>query len=206
MGAVPTKEVSGYWCGVLYGVHLWGCVQARGWYVLTAKGQRVNNFGFVGQRVSMETPQLCHFMGKAAIDNKNMNGHEHVPIKLYLQNKWRASDIALRLLFADSWSRSMEFAGAHMGVLIHSFPKSFYPISYCSLASVMLGHLVQTPSLNPRPDRTSLTPSQEPRNLDRVLMGSKPKGASFPFCGLQHSEGPLCRHLVSESVLSSLWR
>ena len=62
----------------------------------------------------METTQLCHFMVKAAIDNKNMNGHGCVPIKLYLQNKGRASDLALRLLYADFWSRSMELPGTHV--------------------------------------------------------------------------------------------
>ena len=89
----------------------------------------------------------------------------------------------------------------HMCVLIHSFPKSLYPISYYSLASVTLGHLVQTPSLNPRPDRMNLTPSQEPRNLDGVLMGSKPKGASSPFVVSNTVRAPcvatLCQNLSS---------
>lgn len=47
----------------------------------------VNSFSFVGHVISVASTHVCHYRGKAAIDNAYTNGRNHVPIKFYLQER-----------------------------------------------------------------------------------------------------------------------
>lgn len=48
----------------------------------SAKGQIVHILSFSGHKVSVSATQSCHWSPKTAIDNKQINGHDCVAIKL----------------------------------------------------------------------------------------------------------------------------
>ena len=54
-----------------------------GQHTFSVKGQRVNDLGFVEQRVSVATTRLCCCDVKAARDNIQTNRYGSLPTKLY---------------------------------------------------------------------------------------------------------------------------
>ena len=51
------------------------------------KSQPASILGCADQMVSVTTTQLCHSSTKAALEDTEMNGCAHVPIKLYRQKQ-----------------------------------------------------------------------------------------------------------------------
>ena len=51
------------------------------------KGQSSKYFSLCVSYISVVTTKLCHCSIKAAVDNKRVNRHDCVPIKLYLKKK-----------------------------------------------------------------------------------------------------------------------
>ena len=73
-------------------------VQSSSWQMFFWKGSESQYF--VGHALSVETPELCGWSTKAAIDG--VNGHDCVPMKLYLQ-KQKAGH-SLLIPDVDYWS------------------------------------------------------------------------------------------------------